>query len=67
MTDKSHDQSQGGQLLLPGTVTEWEVYKSVLRRVSAKGGNANTLAQKIARTNNMIKLNARRRERMAKK
>lgn len=51
---------KGDQILLPGTVTERDVFKRVMRRIGGRGGSRNTEAQNEARRANMQKAIAAR-------
>jgi len=41
------------QLILAGTISEMDVFRSVMKRIGKKGGSKNSLAQKEARRRNV--------------
>jgi len=43
------------QTLFPGVLTEDDIFRQCMRKIGAKGGHANTDAQRKARSNNLRK------------
>jgi len=64
VTDKLRKHLSDGQMLLPGTVTEIDVFRSIMSKIGRVGGLRRTAAQTESRRRCMGVLNAQRRERM---
>ena len=50
------------QTLFPGVLTEMDVFRAMMRKLGAKGGAANTKAQKEHRLKVMKKINDRKKK-----
>lgn len=62
MNRKIASETKPEQTLLSGVLTEDEVFRSVMRRLGAKGGKANTEKQRQQRMANVDKMLSARRE-----
>jgi len=65
MKTKSDELSD--QLLMPGVLSERDIFLSCMKRLGSKGGRANTPAQMEARRLSMLKINENRKGKKKRK
>lgn len=60
LRNEGGDMARREQLIMQGVVSEMDVFRSVMRRIGARGGHMNTPAQHKARCRNLRKATAAR-------